>query len=71
MNATPGPTELEATINPERHVEEVRSLFCDGYDTCLEEALRQDWASWTCVGCPMFVRAEPRLIDRFAECHVQ
>jgi hypothetical protein len=49
----PCPTELNAPINPDRGVEGHRNLFCDVYDACLDEAVKQGWNSWSCTRCPM------------------
>ncbi len=54
MNACARPAELTETISPRRRIEEVRSLFCDCYEDCLDEALKLGWNSWTCVGCGLF-----------------
>jgi hypothetical protein len=54
MSAFAHPAELSETISPRRRVEEIRNLYCAGYDACLDEALRLGWSSWTCVGCERF-----------------
>lgn len=54
MNAVPGPEELKALIRPEGRIEAERSLYCQRYGPCLDEAVRRGWASWTCAGCPLF-----------------
>jgi hypothetical protein len=50
----PCPTELAAPINPDRGVEGHRNLFCSFYDSCLDEAVRKGWNSWTCARCQLF-----------------
>lgn len=52
--ATPTPAELTAPINPDRGVEGHRNLFCGNYDSCLDEAVKQSWNSWTCTRCSLF-----------------
>jgi len=47
----PCPTELTAPINPDRGVEGHRNLFCNFYDACLDEAVKQGWNSWSCTRC--------------------
>jgi hypothetical protein len=56
MNAVPGPEELKALIKMESRVETQRSLYCDRYGSCLDQAVQKGWASWTCARCPMFDR---------------
>ena len=51
----PNPTVLAGLVQPE-NVERHRNVFCDHYDHCLDEALRQTWPSWSCERCPMFAR---------------
>jgi hypothetical protein len=60
MNAVAGPVELKALIKVESRIEEQRSLYCERYDACLDEAVERGWASWTCARCPRFPRAEQR-----------
>ncbi len=67
MNGNPHPSELKVLIHPGQHVDEIRSLFCPVYDACLDEALRQGWNSWSCVGCDMFAHPNARIIDRYAQ----
>ncbi len=54
MLAKPSPTELTAPINPDRGVEGHRNLFCSYYDSCLDEAVKKGWNSWTCARCALF-----------------
>ncbi|HSB20934.1 MAG TPA: hypothetical protein VLD85_13055 [Anaeromyxobacteraceae bacterium] len=54
MNAVPGPEELKALIKLESRVEAQRSLYCDRYGSCLDQAVLKGWTSWTCARCPMF-----------------
>jgi hypothetical protein len=49
----PCPAELTAPINPDRGVEGHRNLFCNFYDSCLDEAVKQGWNSWTCTRCSL------------------
>jgi hypothetical protein len=51
--AEPNPARLNALIAHEG-VEAHRSLFCAHYDSCLDEALRQHWRSWSCAHCRLF-----------------
>ena len=53
MHADPCPSELVAPLDPERRIEQHRSLFCGCYDHCLDEAVRKGWSSWTCARCPL------------------
>jgi len=53
MAIQPNPTMLPVLLE-ERGVAEHRSLFCDHYDPCLDEALRQRWKSWSCAHCFLF-----------------
>jgi hypothetical protein len=64
MNPIAGPVELKALIKAESRVEEQRSLFCDRYDACLDEAVARGWASWTCARCPEFALAAARAYAR-------
>ena len=57
MITTRGPVELKVLIKPEAPVEAQRSLFCDFYDACLDEAILRSWTSWTCARCALFGRA--------------
>jgi hypothetical protein len=50
----PTPSELTAPINPDRGVEGHRNLFCGFYDSCLDEAVKKAWNSWTCTRCTLF-----------------
>jgi hypothetical protein len=50
----PTPAELNSPINPERGVEGHRNLFCGNYDSCLDEAVKRSWNSWTCTRCTLF-----------------
>lgn len=34
-------------------IEAHRDLFCASYDRCLDVAVKKDWPSWTCSGCPV------------------
>ena len=54
MITTRGPVELKVLIKPEGHVEAQRSLFCEFYDACLDEAIQRAWTSWTCSRCSLF-----------------
>ncbi len=54
MLGKPCPNELTAPINPDRGVEGHRNLFCAHYDSCLDEAVKKCWNSWTCTRCPLF-----------------
>jgi hypothetical protein len=69
----PFPTDLQQTINPEAgpkraSVETHRNLNCHHYDNCLDEAVRQGWASFTCAKCPLYAFATaPQMgIDSYA-----
>ena len=46
------PTELTKLIDPDRIVEHYRSISCDHYSNCLDEAVIRRWTSWTCAHCP-------------------
>jgi hypothetical protein len=52
---SPNPTALRSLVKHEE-VEKHRSLCCDEYDGCLDEALRRSWRSWTCGECTRFRR---------------
>ncbi len=56
----PFPTELQNPINPEAPernaeraagVEAHRNFFCVHYDTCLGEAVKKGWNSFSCLRC--------------------
>jgi hypothetical protein len=51
----PNPTRLAALVRPEA-VERHRSLVCEQYDGCLDEALEHGWTSFTCERCELFKR---------------
>jgi hypothetical protein len=57
-DAKPNPMELPSPINPEGNkkqaVESLRNLFCQYYDNCLDEAVKQGWNSFTCVRCGLY-----------------
>jgi hypothetical protein len=57
-DAKPNPVELPSPINPEgarkQSVESLRNLFCQYYDNCLDEAVKQGWNSFTCVRCGLY-----------------
>ncbi len=71
MDATRRPSELNATTAKERSIAEERNVFCVAYDSCLEVAVQQGWASWTCVLCPVFA-AGPAVdaLERYAQTRV-
>lgn len=54
---TLGPVELKVLIRPESPIEAQRLLFCERYDTCLDEAVAKAWTSWTCSRCALFERS--------------
>jgi len=56
--AKPSPIEISTPVHPERGLEGQRSLFCIHYDACLDEAVKQGWASWGCTSCGL-AAAEP------------
>lgn len=68
----PNPVELPSPINPEggrkQSVETHRNLFCGHYDSCLDEAVKHGWNSFTCVRCTFYQAAEEETagVDRFA-----
>lgn len=69
----PCPSDLPQTINPEAGpkragVETHRNLNCVRYDTCLDEAVRRGWQSFTCMKCPLYaVAAAPQMgIEAYA-----
>jgi hypothetical protein len=67
--AKPSPTELTAPINPDRGVEGHRNLFCGFYDSCLDEAVKRGWNSWTCTRCGLHA-VEPEVeggIESYAQ----
>lgn len=35
-------------------VDEVRNVFCACYESCLDLAVKKNWRSWSCAGCPLF-----------------
>lgn len=53
----PFPTELQGAMTPEMvgakgvPSDFQRNLFCVHYDTCLDEAVKKGWNSFTCVRC--------------------
>ncbi len=51
MDASPHPTELLKLLDLDRMVESDRNLFCDHYVACLDEAVSNNWVSWTCANC--------------------
>ncbi len=57
-DAKPSPVELPAPINPEggkkQSVERHRNLFCTHYDSCLDEAVKRAWNSFTCLRCAFY-----------------
>ena len=66
------PTALSKLIDPERDVEDYRSLLCEDYGTCLDAAVDHEWTSWTCVRCPVFENAPKlRAIDRSGAGHTE
>jgi hypothetical protein len=60
----PNPTGLAALIELET-VDRHRSFLCEEYDRCLDEALRNDWPSWSCERCPIFARGVASQAMRF------
>ena len=63
-----GPFEYSnAVARPERQ------LCCRSYDACLDEAVRQRWRSWCCVGCGSFVEidAERKRAEMFSLLELQ
>lgn len=71
-DAKPNPVELPAPINPEggrkQSVETHRNLFCVHYDSCLDEAVKRGWNSFTCIRCSFYrqTEAEGGGVERFA-----
>ena len=55
---TRGPSPLSAAPAPNA-VDRERSLWCPGYEQCLDLAFRSRWVSWTCASCSDFARAPP------------
>lgn len=51
------PTRLPGLVQLEE-VERHRSVHCDRYDGCLDQALRHHWNGWTCAACPLFALAD-------------
>jgi hypothetical protein len=58
MLVNPNPTELGKLVE-ESDVESHRSLFCCWYDSCLDQAVKGHWPSWTCGQCPLFTMVLP------------
>ncbi len=66
MNAIPSPTELMAPIKPDRDVEQVRNLYCEHYEACLDVAVEKGWGSWSCTSCHLFgVVPQPTVAGRY------
>ncbi len=53
MFTGPHPTELPKTLDPDHILDDDRNLFCEHYIRCLDEAVSQHWASWTCEHCAL------------------
>ena len=49
----PTPTELDAQLRSERDIARHRRLYCPHYDRCLDESIRRNWVSFSCVHCPL------------------
>lgn len=49
----PAPTPLDGPLRTEADVATHRRLYCGNYDRCLDESVRQGWAGFTCMHCPL------------------
>ena len=62
------PTPSESKMNERgQAVDEVRNVFCACYETCLDVAVKKNWRSWTCSGCPLLAeQSQKPTADRYA-----
>lgn len=49
----PAPTPLESPLRGERDIARHRRLYCGHYNGCLSQSVRQGWAAFSCLHCPL------------------
>jgi hypothetical protein len=50
---TPTPTELDAPLRGEQDIAAHRRLYCGHYSGCLNQSVREGWAGFSCMRCPL------------------
>lgn len=49
----PTPTPLDSALHSERDIAKHRRLYCGHYNNCLSLSVREGWAGFTCLNCPL------------------
>jgi hypothetical protein len=53
FSLTPAPTPLDSALHSERDIAKHRRLYCGHYNDCLSLSVREGWAGFTCLNCPL------------------
>ena len=65
MNLTPNPIEYR-TRHAEPCPDRYRNLSCMQYGSCLDRAVKQGWADWSCLNCVHYAQVRPIDLASFA-----
>ena len=49
----PSPTCLDMPLRGERDIAQHRRLYCGHYSACLDQSVREGWAGFSCLHCPL------------------
>ncbi len=53
INLKPTPVPLESPLRGEQDIAQHRRLYCGHYSRCLDQSVREGWAGFTCLHCPL------------------
>ena len=49
----PSPMCLDMPLRGERDIAQHRRLYCGHYGGCLDQSVREGWAGFSCMHCPL------------------
>ncbi len=68
FSLVPTPTKLGGSLRSDRELAQHRRLYCAHYAGCLSVSVREEWAGFSCVHCPLRDLHDARpAIEPFAE----
>ena len=55
----PSPVPMETPLRGEQDIAQHRRLYCAHYGACLDQSVREGWAGFSCLHCPLRDYASP------------
>lgn len=53
FSLVPTPSPLDSALHSEHDIAKHRRLYCGHYNECLSRSVREGWAGFSCLNCPL------------------